>query len=60
VGEGVGNGGAVAAADLPGDPGEEQGVAASVGDEAVAVGLGGGGESEVVAAMSARVRRAAV
>lgn len=49
TGEGVGDGGAVAAADLPGGPGEEQGVAAGVGDEAQAVGLGGSGESRVVA-----------
>ena len=48
VGEGVGDGGAVAAADLPGGPGEEQGVAACLGDEAEAVGLGGGGEGWVV------------
>lgn len=49
VGEGVGDGGTVAAADLPGGPGEEQGVAAGLGDEAEAVGLGGGGEGGVVA-----------
>ena len=49
VGEGVGDGGAVAAADLPGGPGEEQGVAAGLVDEAKAVGLGGGGEGGVVA-----------
>lgn len=47
--ESVGDGGAVAAADLPGGPGEEQGVAAGLGDEAEAVGLGGGGESGIVA-----------
>ena len=64
VGEGVGDGGAVAAADLPGGPGEEQCVAAGLGDEAEAVGLGGGVERGVVAgpagAGSARVWRAAV
>ncbi len=49
MGEGVGDGGAVAAADLPGGPSEEQGVAAGLGDEAEAVGLGGGGEGGVVA-----------
>jgi len=49
VGEGVGDGGAVAAADLPGGPREEEGVTASLGDEAEAVGLGGGGEGGVVA-----------
>ena len=51
VGEGVGDGGAVAAADLPSGPGEEEGVAAGLGNkaEAVGLGLGGGGECGVVA-----------
>ena len=49
VGEGVGDGGKGTAADLPGGPGEEQGVPAGLGDEAEAVGLGGGVESGVVA-----------
>ncbi|MBL9153965.1 MAG: hypothetical protein JNK37_15845 [Verrucomicrobiales bacterium] len=61
VGEGVGDGGAVAAADLPGGPGEEQGVAAGLRDETEAVGLGGGVEGGVLSwAMPARVWRAAV
>ena len=60
VGEGVGDGGAVAAADLPGGPGEEQGVAAGLVDEAEAVGLGAASRAGLPQAMSARVWRAEV
>ena len=49
MGERVTEGGAVGAADLPGDLGEEEGVAAVLGDEANVVGLGGGGEGGFVA-----------
>jgi hypothetical protein len=49
VGDGVGDGGAVAAADLPGGPGEEEGFAgarevAEEGEEATLVGVGEGFE----------------
>ena len=40
--KGISDGGAVAAADLPGGLGEEQGVAAGLGDEAEEIGLGSG------------------
>ncbi len=49
VGEGVGDGGKGTAADLLGGPGEEEGIAAGLGDEAEAVEFRGGGEGGVVA-----------
>ena len=41
------DGSAVAAADLPGSPGEEQGVATGLGDEAEVVGRGSGVAGDV-------------